>query len=150
MKVVIQKVKSASVTVDTKVVSSIQKGLMLLVGISTEDTEQEVEKLSSKILKLRLFEDESGTMWKKPITEINGQILSVSQFTLMARTKKGSKPDFHLAAKGADAKVLYESFLSKLKANIGDENVKDGVFGAMMDVALVNDGPVTITIDSTD
>ncbi|CAM9023493.1 unnamed protein product [Wickerhamomyces anomalus] len=110
---------------------------MLLVGISTEDTEQEVEKLSSKILKLRLFEDESGTMWKKPITEINGQILSE------LRKVQNQISTWLL-------KVLYESFLSKLKAKIGDENVKDGVFGAMMDVALVNDGPVTITIDSTD
>ncbi|KAH3680391.1 hypothetical protein WICMUC_000322 [Wickerhamomyces mucosus] len=159
MRIVVQKVKQASVTVDSQIVSSIQRGLLILVGISTADTEAEVEKLSSKLLKLRIFEDET-----------------VSQFTLLAKTKKGTKPDLHLAAKGKyiqdiciifllkkyqkeiltkdylfkgpQAKPLYDSFLNKLRLGLGDEHVKDGVFGAMMDVALINDGPITITLDS--
>ncbi|ONH67011.1 D-tyrosyl-tRNA(Tyr) deacylase [Cyberlindnera fabianii] len=171
MRIVIQKVKQASVTVDSQVVSSIQKGLVLLVGISTEDTEAEVEKMSSKVLKMRIFEDEAHTnLWKRTVKDANAQILSgksspslfflskylkiltamllVSQFTLMAGTKKGTKPDLHMAAKGPQAKPLYDQFLQRLKADLGEDNVKDGVFGAMMDVSLVNDGPVTITLDS--
>ncbi|CDK28477.1 unnamed protein product [Kuraishia capsulata CBS 1993] len=160
MRVVIQKVKSASVTVDDKVISQISKGLMLLVGISTEDTAEDVEKLASKVLKLRVFEDMSnppetktkwyGKPWQKSIVDIKGEILSVSQFTLYASIKKGTKPDFHKAQKGHLAVELYDEFLKKLKSAIGSENVKDGQFGEMMDVSLVNDGPVTIVWDTKD
>ncbi|CAI4057066.1 D-tyrosyl-tRNA(Tyr) deacylase SKDI_04G0270 [Saccharomyces kudriavzevii IFO 1802] len=148
MKIVLQKVSQASVVVDTRVISSIQHGYMLLVGISTEDSMAEIDKLSKKVLNLRIFEDESMNMWKKNIKEANGEILSVSQFTLMARTKKGTKPDFHLAQKGHIAKELYEEFLKLLRNGLGEEKVKDGEFGAMMSCSLTNDGPVTIILDS--
>ncbi|GME97772.1 hypothetical protein B5S28_g3766 [[Candida] boidinii] len=160
MKVVIQKVASASVTVDSKIISSINKGLMLLVGISTEDTKDDVEKLANKVLKLKIFEELNekadtktewlGKPWQKSIIDIKGQILSVSQFTLYATVKKGTKPDFHKAQKGELAIELYNEFLNLLKNGIGEENVKDGQFGAMMDVALVNEGPVTIVYDTKD
>lgn len=161
MKVVIQRVKSASVTVDNAVVSQIKKGLCLLVGISTEDTPEDVSKLANKILKLKLFEDtqqEAGTNtewvgkpWMKSIVDIHGEILSVSQFTLYANVKKGAKPDFHKAQKGQHAVELYNDFLSQLRTGMhSEDSVKDGVFGAMMDVGIVNDGPVTIVYDTKD
>ncbi|RLV94146.1 D-tyrosyl-tRNA [Spathaspora sp. JA1] len=160
MRVVIQKVKSASVTVDEKVISSIGKGLMILVGISTHDTMDDVTRLSKKLLTLRVFEDLSqppetatkwyGKPWAKSVVDIQGEILSVSQFTLYGTIKKGTKPDFHKAAKGHHAVELYESFLELLRQGLGEEKVKDGEFGAMMDVALVNDGPVTIIWDTND
>ncbi|GMM47305.1 D-tyrosyl-tRNA(Tyr) deacylase [Pichia kluyveri] len=158
MRVVIQRVKSASVTVDNAVVSSIGKGLCLLVGITQEDTIADVSKLANKILKLRLFEDidqSAGTStewvgkpWMKSIIDIQGEILSVSQFTLYATIKKGTKPDFHKAQKGHLANELYEAFLKELRDGLSVESVKDGVFGAMMDVGIVNDGPVTIVYDT--
>ncbi|EGW31524.1 uncharacterized protein SPAPADRAFT_62108 [Spathaspora passalidarum NRRL Y-27907] len=160
MRVVIQKVKSASVTVEEKVISSIGKGLMLLVGVSTHDTMDDVAKLSKKLLSLRVFEDLSqppetatkwyGKPWAKNVVDIEGEILSVSQFTLYGTIKKGTKPDFHKAAKGHHAIELYESFLDQLRQGLGQDKVKDGEFGAMMDVALVNDGPVTIIWDTKD
>ncbi|KAK6200418.1 D-Tyr tRNAtyr deacylase-like domain-containing protein [Scheffersomyces amazonensis] len=167
MRVVIQKVKKASVTVEGNVISKIDKGLMLLVGISTKDTEDDVTKMSNKILSLRVFEDLShpphtatkwyGKPWAKSIVDIEGEILSVSQFTLYGTVKKGTKPDFHKAAKGHIAKELYDLFLSQLKTGLDgnkedsvDSKVKDGEFGAMMDVELINDGPVTIVWDTND
>lgn len=159
MKVVIQKVKSASVTVDNQIISQINKGLCLLVGITNDDTSDDVSKLANKILKMRLFEDtqqEAGTStewvgkpWMKSIVDIKGEILSVSQFTLYATVKKGTKPDFHKAQKGPVAIELYNEFLDLLKKGMHDENaIKDGQFGAMMDVGIVNDGPVTIVYDT--
>ena len=121
---------------------------MLLVGISIDDSMAEIDKLSKKVLSLRIFEDESRNLWKKNIKEANGEILSVSQFTLMAKTKKGTKPDFHLAQKGHIAKELYEEFLKLLRSDLGEEKVKDGEFGAMMRCSLTNEGPVTIILDS--
>lgn len=160
MRVVIQKVKNASVTVDEKVISSIGKGLMILVGISTTDTEEDISRLSKKLLSLRVFEDMTqsantttkftGKPWAKSIIDIQGEILSVSQFTLYGTIKKGTKPDFHRAAKGHHAIELYQELLNQLKAGLGEDKVKDGEFGAMMDVALVNDGPVTIVWDTQD
>ncbi|ODV86214.1 hypothetical protein CANARDRAFT_196376 [[Candida] arabinofermentans NRRL YB-2248] len=160
MKVVIQKCKQASVTVSNEVVSKIGKGLMLLVGISTEDTKDDVEKLASKVLKLRLFEDFSGEAetktewagkpWQKTVVEAQGEILSVSQFTLYANIKKGAKPDFHRAQKGHLAIELYELFLKLLRDGIGETKVQDGRFGNLMEVALVNDGPTTIVYDTKD
>ncbi|CAI4059005.1 hypothetical protein SUVZ_04G0250 [Saccharomyces uvarum] len=148
MKIVLQMVSQASVVVDSKVISSIKNGYMLLVGISIDDSMVEVEKLSRKVLNLRIFEDDSKNLWKKNIQEVNGEILSVSQFTLMARTKKGTKPDFHLAQKGHIAKELYEEFLKLLRNDLGEEKVKDGEFGAMMSCSLTNEGPVTIILDT--
>ncbi|CAD6606996.1 AQG_2a_G0007010.mRNA.1.CDS.1 [Saccharomyces cerevisiae] len=148
MKIVLQKVSQASVVVDSKVISSIKHGYMLLVGISIDDSMAEIDKLSKKVLSLRIFKDESRNLWKKNIKEANGEILSVSQFTLMAKTKKGTKPDFHLAQKGHIAKELYEEFLKLLRSDLGEEKVKDGEFGAMMSCSLTNEGPVTIILDS--
>ncbi|AJU64618.1 Dtd1p [Saccharomyces cerevisiae YJM450] len=148
MKIVLQKVSQASVVVHSKVISSIKHGYMLLVGISIDDSMAEIDKLSKKVLSLRIFEDESRNLWKKNIKEANGEILSVSQFTLMAKTKKGTKPDFHLAQKGHIAKELYEEFLKLLRSDLGEEKVKDGEFGAMMSCSLTNEGPVTIILDS--
>ncbi|KAI5905860.1 D-aminoacyl-tRNA deacylase [Candida parapsilosis] len=156
--VVVQKVKNASVTVDDKLISSIGKGLMVLVGISTSDTKDDVLKLSKKLLSLRVFEDMTqpaetttkwyGKPWSKSVVDIQGEILSVSQFTLYGTVKKGTKPDFHKAAKGEGAKELYNILLEELRKGLGQEKVRDGEFGAMMDVALVNDGPVTIVWDT--
>lgn len=111
---------------------------MVLVGISTTDTKDDADKLSSKLATIRLFEDETEKFWKKSVKDINGEILSVSQFTLMAKTKKGTKPDFHMAQKTDLAQELYNYFLEKLGSAIGNEKVKDGKFGAMMDVKLEN------------
>lgn len=159
MKIVIQRVKQASVIVNEKTISSIGKGLCLLVGISTEDTLVDVEKAAAKILKLKLFEDtqqEAGTStewvgkpWMKSVVDIQGEILSVSQFTLYGTVKKGAKPDFHKAQKGHLSVELYNTFLQLLAKGMPQEgNIKDGQFGAMMDVSLVNDGPVTIVYET--
>jgi len=120
---------------------------MLLVGISIDDTIEDIKKLSNKVLTLRLY-DKDDTMWRQNIQEAKGEILSVSQFTLYARTKKGTKPDFHLAQKGHIANELYKEFLIQLRAKLGDTNVQDGEFGAMMSCNLTNEGPVTIILDS--
>lgn len=160
MRVVIQKVKRASVTVDSQIVSSIGRGLMLLVGISTEDTSEDVGKLVKKVALLRVFEDFSspppdtakwhGKPWAISLAQdASLSVLSVSQFTLYGTIKKGTKPDFHKAAKGPAALELYQEFLARLGSELGDaERVKDGKFGEMMDVELVNDGPVTIIWDT--
>lgn len=160
MRVVIQKVKSASVTVNGQVISAIEKGLMILVGISTTDTSDDVSRLVKKVAGLRVFEDFSNpppdqTEWYgKPwsvslLHDKQLKVLSVSQFTLYGTVKKGTKPDFHRAAKGLDAIQLYQDFLEKLRGELGDASrVLDGQFGAMMDVLLTNDGPVTIVWDT--
>ncbi|CEP64632.1 D-tyrosyl-tRNA(Tyr) deacylase LALA0_S12e03356g [Lachancea lanzarotensis] len=150
MKIVLQKVSRASVTVDSQIVSAINTGFMLLVGISVDDGDQDIEKLSRKVVSLRAFDDNEGYGWKKNIREVNGQILSISQFTLLGQTKKGTKPDFHQAQKGHLAKELYDKFLGLLRQELGQENVKDGVFGAMMSCELVNEGPVTLILDTKD
>lgn len=147
MRIVLQKVSQASVKVDNKIISEIKKGYLLLVGIGVEDEIEDIEQLSKKVIGLKIFEDENDKFWKKTIKEINGEILSVSQFTLMGRTNK-NKPDFHKAQKGEIAKKLYEIFLNNLKLGIGEDKVKDGEFGAMMDVGISNDGPVTFILDS--
>lgn len=128
---------------------SIKHGYMLLVGISIDDTIEDIKKLSNKILTLRLYDNnETQTMWKENIQESQGEILSISQFTLYARTKKGTKPDFHLAQKGEIAQELYNDFLKQLRDKLGNDKVKDGQFGAMMSCNLTNEGPVTIILDS--
>lgn len=160
MKVVIQKVKQASVSVENQVISRIQQGLMVLVGISKDDTQDDVSKTANKILKMRLFEDVKenpgtktkwiGKPWAKSVKDVGGEILSISQFTLYGNVRKGTKPDFHVAMGGDLAKNLYDLFLTELKRGLGDDKVKDGQFGAMMDVSLINEGPVTIIYDTHD
>ncbi|KAG4440512.1 hypothetical protein IFR05_003982 [Cadophora sp. M221] len=144
MKAILQRVLSASVTVDKQLVSSIGKGILVFAAVAPGDTEKDAENLASKILKMRLWDDEAGGRWKHNVQDINGEVLCVSQFTLLASTKKGSKPDFHGALGGEQAKELYQLFFSKVQQGYKAESVKDGVFQAMMEVALVNDGPVTL------
>lgn len=151
MRTVLQRVKSASVTVDGQLISSIGKGLLVLAAVSKDDTEKDVEAMAAKILKARLWDDESKDppgRWKCSVSDIQGEVLCVSQFTLLASLKKGKSPDFHLSANGDKARTLYQAFFNKVKALYEPEKVKDGLFAAMMDVALVNDGPVTIQIDT--
>ncbi|KAG0665328.1 D-tyrosyl-tRNA(Tyr) deacylase [Maudiozyma exigua] len=149
MRIVLQKVSQASVTVDSQIISTIKHGYMLLVGISVDDTIEDIKKLSNKVLTLRLYENEdTQTIWKHNIKDAKGEILSVSQFTLYAKTKKGTKPDFHLAQKGEIAQNLYNEFLKQLRDEMGEDKVKDGQFGAMMSCGLTNEGPITIILDS--
>ncbi|KAF2841907.1 D-tyrosyl-tRNA deacylase-like protein [Patellaria atrata CBS 101060] len=146
---VIQRVKSASVTVDGQLISSIGKGILVFAAVAKEDTQIEVESMASKVLKVKLWDDEKGGRWKRNVVDLGGEVLCVSQFTLLASTKKGNKPDFHKSASGEMAKVLYKTFFNKVQEIYSPDKVKDGIFQAMMDVALVNDGPVTIEIDTT-
>ncbi|WPH01604.1 putative aminoacyl-tRNA hydrolase [Acrodontium crateriforme] len=148
MKTVLQRVKSASVTVDGQLISTIGKGLLVFAAVDKNDEIKDAESMASKVLKVKLWEDESGTKWKKNVQELGGEILCVSQFTLMATTKKGNKPDFHKAAAPTKGKELYDTFFSQVRKLYQEDRVKDGVFQAMMDVSLVNDGPVTIQIDT--
>lgn len=145
MKVVLQRTKQASVTVNQEVTGSISHGYMLLVGITHEDTMKDVDYCARKVAEIRLFEDEEGKM-NRSIHEVGGQILSVSQFTLYADTKKGRRPSFVNAARPDIAKPLWDAFNDALRAN--GLHVETGIFGADMDVALINDGPVTIIIES--
>lgn len=147
MRVVIQRVKEASVTIDGEQVSSIRAGLMLLVGIEEADGDEDIEWLCRKIVNMRLFNDGDGVM-NLPVTSLNGGgILVVSQFTLMANTKKGNRPSYIRAARPEISIPLYERFVSHLSETYG-KPVQTGRFGADMQVALINDGPVTIIIDS--
>ncbi|KAF1349217.1 D-tyrosyl-tRNA deacylase-like protein [Lizonia empirigonia] len=151
MRTVLQRVKSASVTVDGQMISSIGKGILVLAAVSKDDTEKDIESMASKILKIKLWDDNSTDpvgRWKLNVKEIDGEILCVSQFTLLATTKKGNKPDFHQSASGEKARALYDHFFKQIQNDFGQDKVKNGVFAAMMDVALVNDGPVTIQIDT--
>lgn len=146
MKVVIQRVKNASVTIDGKVFSEIGGGLLVLLGISPEDTECDADKLAAKTAALRIFDDENGVM-NRSVMDMDGDLLVVSQFTLMAFWKKGNRPSYIGAARHEIAIPLYEYFCKKLEEITG-KSVKTGVFGADMKVALVNDGPVTIIMDT--
>ncbi|HLT41935.1 MAG TPA: D-aminoacyl-tRNA deacylase [Sphingobacteriaceae bacterium] len=143
---VIQRVSSASVTISEKVTASIQHGLLVLVGIETADTQEDIEWLTSKIAKLRVFNDENGVM-NLDVTGVNGEAIVVSQFTLHASTRKGNRPSYTKAARPDHAVPLYESFIKRLN-DLLDKPVQTGEFGADMKVALVNDGPVTIIIDT--
>lgn len=147
MRVVLQRSKQASVTVDGAIKGAIDSGLVLLVGVTHEDTEQDAAWLAEKIVHLRIFEDESGKM-NESLLERGGSILSVSQFTLYGDCKKGRRPNFMKAASGDQAKGLYDAF-NRLIREKGVQ-VETGVFGAMMDVSLVNDGPVTLILDTKD
>ena len=146
MRVVIQRVTEASVTINHKLKSQIEKGFMILLGIGEEDTAEDIDWLCRKIVALRVFDDENGVM-NKSIQEIGGNILVVSQFTLMASTKKGNRPSYIKAARPEISIPLYEKFCSELSKALG-KPVETGEFGADMKVALINDGPVTICMDT--
>ena len=146
MRVVIQRVKEASVSVQGAKISEIQKGLLILVGVETQDTQQDIDWLVAKVAKLRIFEDLDGAM-NVSLHDIDADVIVVSQFTLHASTKKGNRPSFIKAAKPEVAIPLYQEFVDSLEKQL-DKKIQTGQFGAMMDVALINDGPVTITIDS--
>ena len=146
MKVVLQRVTSASVIVEDKIVGEIQKGIVVLVGIEDADSQEDIDWLVGKITQLRIFGDENGVM-NLSVEEVNGDVLVVSQFTLHAATKKGNRPSYIKAARPEVAIPMYEKFVSSLEIKLG-KKVATGIFGADMKVALLNDGPVTIIIDS--
>ncbi len=146
MRAVIQRVSEASVTIDGEIVSSIDKGLLILIGIENEDTQEDVDWLSGKIARLRIFGDENGIM-NKSILDIEGKAIVVSQFTLHASTKKGNRPSYIKAAKPDIAVPLYEHFVEQFEKDLG-KKVGTGIFGADMKISLLNDGPVTIIIDT--
>ena len=146
MRIVIQRVSEASVKVDDKIISAIGKGMLILVGIADLDTREDITWLSNKIIQLRIFDDENGVM-NLSVKDIDGELLIVSQFTLHASTKKGNRPSYIRASKPDFAVPMYEKFVESLETELG-KKAGTGKFGAMMDVSLVNDGPVTIIIDS--
>ncbi|KAJ5639459.1 uncharacterized protein N7484_007321 [Penicillium longicatenatum] len=150
MKIVIQRVKSASVSVDEELISSIGRGLLVFAGIGHDDTEKEAENLVNKVLKAKFWPDDDGKQWKKNVQEIEGEVLCVSQFTLYGKMKKGNKPDFHDAAKPETARKVYDHFYNKMSSSYKPERVKNGVFQAMMEVELKNDGPVGVDYRSED
>ncbi|KAL1962318.1 hypothetical protein VTN77DRAFT_9809 [Rasamsonia byssochlamydoides] len=149
MKAILQRVTSASVTVDKQLVSSIGRGILVLAAVGKEDTEKDADSLAAKILKAKLWPDDAGASWKKNVQDIQGEVLCVSQFTLYGQIKKGNKPDFHSAADVETARKLYDYFYQRVRELYAPEKVMNGVFQAMMEVELKNDGPVTIEI-STD
>lgn len=146
MRVLIQRVSDASVSINKKEYSRISKGMLVLVGIENDDTKEDIAYLCKKITNLRIFDDEEGVM-NESVLQIGGQIMVISQFTLHANTKKGNRPSYINAARPEIAIPLYEEFCEQLQLQSGIE-IKTGEFGANMKVALVNDGPVTIWIDS--
>lgn len=145
MRIVLQRVKNASVTVDGELISEIGGGLLLLVGVGDEDTEAEADWLAEKVAELRILGDEESKM-NLSVRETGGEVLAVSQFTLLADTRKGKRPSFIKAASPEKAEPLFDYFCEKLR-EVGIHSVKKGWFGAMMDVALTNDGPVTIVLE---
>ncbi|MCB9187909.1 MAG: D-tyrosyl-tRNA(Tyr) deacylase [Flavobacteriales bacterium] len=147
MKAVIQRVIKASVEINNKTVGAIDQGFMILLGITHDDTVEDLDYLIKKISQMRVFNDMDGKM-NLSISEVDGSVLVVSQFTLHAKTKKGNRPSYIDAARPEVAIPLYEQFIESLKTELGSDKVATGEFGAMMQVHLVNDGPVTIIIDS--
>ncbi|MGZ4054071.1 MAG: D-aminoacyl-tRNA deacylase [Bacteroidia bacterium] len=146
MKVVIQRISQASVTIDGKIKSSIGSGLLILLGIEEADTDEDIEWLSSKIINLRIFNDENGVV-NLSVKDSGGELILISQFTLYASTKKGNRPSYIKAAKPEIAIPLYEKMILQLQKDLG-KSIQTGEFGADMKVSLLNDGPVTIVIDS--
>ena len=146
MRLLLQRVSQASVSVDRKIVGQIGRGYLLLLCVMQGDTSLQAQWLVEKIVKLRLFDGENGKVNDRSILDIHGEILVVSQFTLSGDVSRGSRPDYMAAAKPDEATVLYEYFMRKLK-ELGIAKVESGVFGAEMEVALVNDGPVTIFLE---
>ncbi|XP_041960547.1 LOW QUALITY PROTEIN: D-aminoacyl-tRNA deacylase 1 [Alosa sapidissima] len=147
MKAIIQRVTQASVTVGEQQISSIGRGLCVLLGISTEDTQKDVDYMVRKILSLRVFEDEAGRPWAKSVVDRELEVLCVSQFTLQC-VLKGNKPDFHRAMPAELAQPFYSAMLERMREAYTPERIKDGQFGAYMQVHIQNDGPVTIELDS--
>jgi D-tyrosyl-tRNA(Tyr) deacylase len=146
MRLLLQKVTEASVSVDTEIIGQIGEGYLLFLGILRGDTSAQAELLAQKIVNVRLFDGKDGKINDQSIIDISGNILVVSQFTLAGRLEKGNRPDYSQAAPPEDAKVLYEYFIRKLE-QLGVLNVENGEFGAHMDVSLINDGPVTLIIE---
>ena len=146
MRAVIQRVKEACVRVDGKVTGQIEKGLLVLVGVEDADTDEDIEWLTKKIAGMRIFDDENGVM-NLSVMDIDGRILAVSQFTLFGSTKKGNRPSWIRASKGPFAEPMYEKFCKALEHETGKKTEK-GIFGADMKVSLLNDGPVTIIMDT--
>lgn len=146
MKAVIQRVSKASVTIDAEIVAVIKEGMLILLGIENEDTRDDIQWLSNKIANLRIFSDEDDIM-NCSLIDTKGDVIIVSQFTLQASTKKGNRPSYIKAAKSEIAIPLYETFIKQLESDLG-KSVRTGRFGADMKVELLNDGPVTIIIDS--
>lgn len=146
MKAVIQRVSKASVTIEGERVAEINKGFLILLGIINEDSQEDINWLSKKIVNLRIFEDDNGVM-NKSLLDINGEALVVSQFTLYANTKKGNRPSYIKAAKPKTAIPLYEAFVKQMELDLG-KKIQTGQFGADMKVELLNDGPVTIIVDT--
>ena len=148
MKAVVQRVKSASVKIpEQKYSKEIGKGLLVLLGIKKSDTEEDVNFVADKCCNLRIFEDAEDKM-NRSVKEVGGEMLIISQFTLYGETAKGNRPSFTNAAKPEEAIPLYEKFVSRVKENLSDEKVKVGIFGAMMDIQLINYGPVTVLVES--
>jgi len=148
MRVVLQRVSEATVAIENTIVANINKGLVVLLGIEEEDTQDDISWLSAKISKIRIFSDENGLM-NKSVQDISGEVIVVSQFTLFASTKKGNRPGFTQSAKPVIAIPIYQSFIKQLESDLG-KSIQTGEFGADMKIALVNDGPVTICIDTKD
>ena len=148
MRVVIQRVREASVKINDEIVGEIQQGLLVLLGIEHVDSELDADYLIQKLIHLRIFGDEEGKM-NLSVSDISGDLLIVSQFTLFADTKKGNRPSFIRSARPEQARPLYDYFLSQLNKSFSGK-IENGVFGANMQVELINDGPVTIIIDSKD
>ncbi len=146
MKVVIQRVSRASVIIDSNVTGQINNGLVVLVGIESADNNNDIDWIANKIINMRIFNDLDGIM-NKSIKDVNGELLIISQFTLHASTKKGNRPSYIKAAKPDYSKPLYESFILKMEELL-ERPVKKGVFGADMKVSLINNGPITIIVDS--
>jgi D-tyrosyl-tRNA(Tyr) deacylase len=148
MKAVVQRVKSASVTIsEQNYYQEIGKGLLVLLGIKIGDTDEDVVFVADKCCKLRIFEDAEDKM-NRSVNEVDGEILIISQFTLYGETAKGNRPSFIDAARPDEAIPLYEKFVSRVKSNLSDDKVKVGIFGAMMDIQLINYGPVTVLVES--
>ena len=146
MRIIIQRVSEASVRVEKELISSIKSGLLVLVGIEDTDNNNDIEWLVKKMLQLRIFDDENGVM-NLSVQDVDGEVLIISQFTLHASTKKGNRPSYIRASRPEFAIPMYEKFIQKTEELLG-KKVGTGIFGAMMDVSLINDGPVTIIIDS--
>ncbi|KAL7543856.1 hypothetical protein ACHAXR_013226 [Thalassiosira sp. AJA248-18] len=148
MRLVIQRVKSASVTVDQKQISAIGPGMLALVGLHHEDTESDLQYCAKKLLAVKLWENDKGSPWRQHVKQKSFEILCVSQFTLYGTLSKKNQPDYKLAMKADQAQAMYNQFLDMLMGGYEKDKIFDGKFGEMMDVGLVNDGPVTLVIDS--
>lgn len=148
MRIVVQRVKSASVTVDSKIVSQIGPGVVALVGLHENDTTDNLKDCCKKLLACKLWENENGGQWRHGVKQKNFDVLCVSQFTLYGKLSKKNQPDYKYAMKNLPASEMYSKFLEMLRENYQDDKIWDGRFGEMMDVELINDGPVTLVIES--